>query len=277
MPTLERLVSSKWFLALKVMPFVLAFLGAKFLVHQLDWEPISLGPVLTSLIAATVFLLGFLISGTLADYKESERLPGEVSAIFETMADDCRVIYETKGAPEARNVLVYLRDLLDSTLNWMAKDERTNSLLDKIAGLGPHFAALEPYTQPNFIVRLRQEQNLLRRAVLRIDTIRDTEFVKAGYTIAQIATVLLILAFVLTNIDPFYESMFLFGAVTFLLLYILLLIEDLDNPFSYDHPFSGSRVSRKLLRDTLGRLDHEISAMQPVDSDTRRQVPVSTP
>jgi hypothetical protein len=266
--TLERLVASKWYLALKVIPFVLAFVVLKLVVHLLSWEPFELGPVLTSLIAATVFLLGFLIAGTLADYKESERMPGEISAIFETMADDCRAIHNTKGAPEARTALVYLRDLLDSTLTWMAKEERTYSLLEKIEGLGAHFSALEPYTQPNFIVRLRQEQNLLRRAILRIDTIRDTEFVKAGYTIAQIATVLLILAFVLTNIDPFYESLFLFGAVTFLLMYILLLIEDLDNPFSYNHAFSGSRVSRKHMRDTLERLEQDVRAMDAIPPAT---------
>jgi ABC-type multidrug transport system fused ATPase/permease subunit len=265
----QRLVASKWFLVAKVMPFVAAFLAAKLIVHTLDWEPIALGPVLTSLIAATVFLLGFLISGTLSDYKESERLPGEISAIFETMADDCRAIHETKGAPEARACMVYLRDLLDATLQWMAKEVRTNDMLDRVAGLSVQFAALEPYTQPNFIVRLRQEQNLLRRAIMRIDTIRDTEFVKAGYTIAQIATGLLILAFVLTNIDPFYESLFLFGAVTFLLLYILFLIEDLDNPFSYNQTFSGSRVSRKHLRDTLTRLDDDLREMGASKPDGR--------
>jgi hypothetical protein len=258
---LERLIGSKWFLVLKVLPFVAVFVVLKLIVHFVGWDPFELGPVLTSLIAATVFLLGFLIAGTLADYKESERMPGEVSAIFETMADDCRVIYATKGATEARATLAYLRDLLAATLTWMAKEERTNALLEKIAALGGYFASLEQYTQPNFIVRLRQEQNLLRRAVLRIDTIRDTEFVKAGYTIAQIATGLLILAFVLTNIDPFYESIFLFGAVTFLLMYILLLIEDLNNPFSYNHAFSGSRVSRKHMRDTRDRLDEDIREM----------------
>jgi ABC-type multidrug transport system fused ATPase/permease subunit len=243
------------------MPFVLGFVLLKLVVHVLDWEPFELGPVLTSLIAATVFLLGFLIAGTLADYKESEKLPGEISAIFETMADDCRAIYEAKGAPEARACLLYLRELLDTTLEWMEKDVRTNVMLEKIAALSGQFTSLEQYTQPNFIVRLRQEQSNLRKAILRVDTIRDTEFVKAGYTIAQIATVLLILAFVLTNIDPFYESLFLFGAVTFLLMYILLLIEDLDNPFSYNHAFSGSRVSRKHMRDTLDRLDEDLREM----------------
>ena len=237
-------------------------------MHLLDWEPFELGPVLTSLIAATVFLLGFLIAGTLADYKESERMPGEISAIFETMADDCRVIYETKGAPEApRDARVSPRPaVVDARLDGEGRAHERPARARSPA-LGGHFAALEPYTQPNFIVRLRQEQNLLRRAVLRIDTIRDTEFVKAGYTIAQIATVLLILAFVLTNIDPFYESLFLFGAVTFLLMYILLLIEDLDNPFSYNHAFSGSQSLPQAPPRHARRLDEDLREMDGLGAD----------
>ncbi len=265
MDIVDRIVASKWFLALKVMPFVVVFLVAKLTMHQLGWEPIALGSILTSLIAATVFLLGFLIAGTLSDYKESERLPGEIAAIIETMADDSRAMFESKRAPIAREFLVYLHDLMGSMLDWLAKEERTNTFLGRIAGLGTFFIAFEPLMQPNFIVRLKQEQNLLRRAVLRIDTIRDTEFVKAGYTIAQIATGLLILAFLLTDVTPYYESLFLFGAVTFLLLYILFLIEDLDNPFSYNSRFSGSRVSRKHLRDTLARIELEIQAMDAIE------------
>jgi len=80
------------------------------------------------------------------------------------------------------------------------------------------------------------------------------------------SVILLILAFLLTDVSPYYESLFLFGAVTFLLLYILFLIEDLDNPFSYNSRFSGSRVSRKHLRDTLARIELEIQAMDALEA-----------
>ena len=258
---LERLAASRWFLALKAAPFVALFLVVKLGLHHLGWEPISVGPLITSLIAASVFLLGFLISGTLSDYKESERLPGEMAATIVTIADECRIIYKSKQAAAAKDCLAYLHDFTGSLLQWFEKAERTKTVLAKISGLSNFFLEFEALTQANFIARLKQEQNLLRRAVLRVDTIRDTSFVQAGYTIAQIAAGLLIVAFALTSLEPFYESLFLFGVVTFLLLYILFLIEDLDNPFSHYEHLSGSRVSLKLLYDTQERLEEDLRSL----------------
>lgn len=258
---LERIAASRWFLVLKAAPFVALFLVINLGLHQLGWEPISLGPLITSLIAASVFLLGFLISGTLSDYKESERLPGEMSAIIETIADECRIIYKSKQAPAAKECLQHLHNLTGSLLLWFEKTERTKAIIGKVAGLSDFFLEFESVTQANFIARLKQEQNLLRRAVLRVDTIRDTAFVQAGYTIAQIAAGLLIIAFALTSLEPFYESLFLFGVVTFLLLYILFLIEDLDNPFSHYEHLGGSRVSLKLLYDTRERLEEDLRSL----------------
>jgi hypothetical protein len=219
MISLKPLAASKWFLVFKTLPFVAAFLVIKLLMHQLGGEIIAPGPLLTSLIAATVFLLGFLLSGTLSDYKESERLPGEMAAIIETMADECQIIYKSKQAAAARECIEYLRDLSDSLLEWFEKVERTKGVMAKIADLSDFFLEFESLTQANFIARLKQEQNLLRRIVIRVHTIRETEFVSAGYTIAEIATGLLVVAFELTGLEPFYESLFLFGIVTFLLVY----------------------------------------------------------
>src|ERR1035437_10324533 len=50
--------------------------AAKVLVHTLNFEPIQLNALFTGIIAANVFLMGFLLSGVLSDFKESERLPG---------------------------------------------------------------------------------------------------------------------------------------------------------------------------------------------------------
>ena len=55
------------------------FVLLKALVHQLGLDVLELSPLLSSLVAATVFLLGFLLNGVLSDYKESEKLPGELS------------------------------------------------------------------------------------------------------------------------------------------------------------------------------------------------------
>jgi hypothetical protein len=75
-------------------------LGAKFVAHLLGWEAISLNPLFSGLVAANVFLMGFLLSGVLSDYKESERMPGELAAGLENLAQDVRGIKIAK--PEAK-------------------------------------------------------------------------------------------------------------------------------------------------------------------------------
>ena len=42
--------------------------------HWFGCEVISLNSLFSGIVAANVFLLGFLLSGVLADYKDSERL-----------------------------------------------------------------------------------------------------------------------------------------------------------------------------------------------------------
>lgn len=64
---------SKWKLALKTLPFVAVVLVAKLIVQHYDVEVLSLSALFTAIISANIFLIGFLISGTLVDYKESEK------------------------------------------------------------------------------------------------------------------------------------------------------------------------------------------------------------
>ena len=48
--------------------------------HAMGWEFISINPLFSALVASTVFLLGFLLNGVLSDFKESEKLPGEIAS-----------------------------------------------------------------------------------------------------------------------------------------------------------------------------------------------------
>lgn len=245
----------RWFLAFKVLPFVAAVFVIKLFFHLMGWEVLSVSPLLTSLIAANVFLLGFLISGTLTDYKESEKLPGEMAASIETLADECQILYESKKAKAAKDCLKHLSEINKCLLKWFMKEERSREFMADLTKLNKYFLAFESLTQPNFIVRLKQEQHALRRMFIRAHTIRETAFVAAGYTIAEITTGLLIVGFTLTRMEPFYESLFLLSMVSFLLIYMLLLIKDLDNPFDHYQSEVTSRVSLKPLNDLSERLN----------------------
>ena len=69
--------SSRLFLRAAIIVGVIITL--KLLAHYAGWESISLNPLFSGIVTANVFLMSFLLSGVLSDYKESERLPGELA------------------------------------------------------------------------------------------------------------------------------------------------------------------------------------------------------
>jgi predicted membrane chloride channel (bestrophin family) len=126
--------------------------------------------------------------------------------------------------------------------------------MEHLNDLTPHFAAMEQWTQATLIARLKQEQSNLRRTLIRIHTIRETSFVASGYLLADMVTLLLCIGLVLVRIEPFYESLFFVSVIAYLMIYLLMLIRDLDNPFGYYENNSGEDVSLKPLADTAARL-----------------------
>jgi hypothetical protein len=241
---------------------VAAALALKLVAHLLDLETIELNPLYSGLVAANVFLLGFLLAGTLADYKESEKLPGELAGRTETIADECQILYREQGADAARRCIEHLETFTTALSSWLHGRGDVRQVLSRIEELNGYFLEFQPLTQPNFIVRLKQEQSTLRLLVIRVDRIRETSFVGAGYVIAELTSMLLILSLMLVDIAPLGAELFLLGTITFLLSYMILLIKDLDDPFEYDgrRRAGAAEVSLAPIRLLEERMSREVEA-----------------
>ena len=239
---------------IRVGALVAIVLGAKLLMHSVGWECLSINPLFSGIVAANVFLLGFLLSGVLADYKESERLPGELAAGLENLGQEVRGIGLAKSEAPVGPCLEHLLKLATDLREWFHKRVRTTALHDAIDELTVHWARLEPHTQATLLARLKQEQGTLRRLVVRIHTIRETSFIRSAYLLADTITVLLCLGLVFVRIEPYYESLFLVGIIACVMIFLLLLIRDLDNPFGYYQSSSSEDVSLKPLLDAGKRL-----------------------
>jgi hypothetical protein len=228
-------------------------IAVKFAVHKFNFEVLELNALFTSLVAGTIFLIGFLISGVLSDYKESEKIPSDIAALFRTMYDDTFTIYKARDPEEARRFIFYQVTLSKSVVDWFYKRERTKSLLGKISDMNAFFIEMENRgIQANYIIKLKNEQVNLRKMILRVDTIRDTEFSGAAYAIVQAMTFLTAVGLILIKIEPFYTSLFLTLLVTFLITYMFMLIKDFDNPFDYvNNGERGNEVSLKPLKDYI--------------------------
>jgi hypothetical protein len=251
MHAIQKHFSKKWSLSLKIMPLVFGTVLLKLVFHYYGWEFIELSALFTSLVTGTVFLMGFLLSGVLADYKESEKIPTELTASLETMADEAEIIFMARKAPEAREFAGFSAKMVD----WFHRKTKTRDLMEELRGFNRHIRAFEGLTQANFVSRIKQEQHNLRKLLLRVHTIRETSFIQSGYAIAEIVSWLLFTALMFIKLDPFIESLFFITPITYLFIYMLALIRDLDNPFDYtDDGESAEQVSLHELHVCVARL-----------------------
>ena len=260
-----NLMPRSWRLPLQALAIAGLVIGMRLVFEVVGLERISLTPLVATIITADVFVLSFLLSGVMSDYKESEKLPGELAVSMESIADDCLLLWRHKQAEPAQDCLRYMVELADCVKKWFCKEERTRNLTNKVYGLGEFFHALEPYTQANFIVRLKQEQTSLSRQIMRVHTIRETDFVSSGSTMAKLITALVLGGLLFLEVHPWYESVFIVGVIAWFLSYLIVLIRDLDNPFDYDvrGRASGQEVSLKPL-DGLAERIHERLLAQAV-------------
>lgn len=251
-----KVLLQKWSIAIKVIPVLIVVVVLKLLSHTYGFEVIALNALFTSLVAGTIFLLGFLITGVLSDYKESEKIPSDLAASLETLFDDAHTIHKAKDSKAAKAFIEHHKTLVSSISNWFYKKEKTQSILEKISEMNQFFIAMEKEgVQANYLIRMKNEQSAVRKTVLRIHTIRDTNFIASAYAIVEALGFSIGLGLILVKIEPFYESLFFTVLVMFLITYMFFLIKDLDNPFDYTvHGENGTEVQLKPLHDLELRL-----------------------
>lgn len=254
-----RTFVSKHHLTLMVFPLILLLLAAKWAAREFGFEVMELNTYFSTLVAADVFLLGFLLSGAMPDYKEAEKIPGEMSAAFDSIAEECEVLREKKEARKAANAcLEHTRATIAVITRWFHHKERTGDVIDVLRAYAPLFAALEPHTQANFLVRLKQEVSAVRRMVIRMRNIREASVVLPAYAISEVFTGIVMLSMLFVDMGTLAESLLITGGIGYLLVYMIALIRDLDNPFQYH---DKAHVQDEIALEPLGAVDRTIRDM----------------
>lgn len=250
-------IRQKWSIAFKILPLVALVAILKFLSHNFGLEVMELNALFTSLVAGTIFLIGFLVNGVLSDYKESEKIPSELAASLRALLDDTITIDKGKNSEAMKQFILFQKDFIKLLMGWFYKKERTKAMLHKISSINHHIIEFEKEgVQANYLIKLKNEQVNIRKYVMRIDTIRDTDFVGSAYFILETMGFLTVLGLIIIKIEPFYASLFLTLLITFLFSYMFRLIKDLDNTFDYKVVGErGTEISLKPIRDFENELE----------------------
>jgi hypothetical protein len=246
----------KYWVILKAVVIVTILLAIKLVIDYFQIDVIIPSAVITALVAGVIFTMAAIFTGVLADYKESEKIPGELAATIHNLYKDIRLATVTHKDLTA-DMHEHIKELLITMNNNFRRNEwklrEINPAIDRIDEDIEHLAA--DGIPPAYITKIRSEMSNLEKMSYRIDTIMETNFLPAAYIISIIATAAVIITLMFTKMDPYYEALTIFSSITFVLVGILLLINDMDNPFEVGHK-SSADVDLSI----LFKLEEQLSA-----------------
>ena len=222
-------------LLLKAAAILAILLILKLAIDYLNLDVVAASPIITAFVAGVIFTIAIIFTGTLTDYKESEKIPGELVASVKTLYKDTRVVTSiSNNGKIASTTQTDIKQLLSIIISnfrrnvWKLKE--MNPVIDRIDENINNLA--QNGLAPPLIVKFCNELTTVDRILYRVDAIMETTFVPAAYVITEIAIGMVIFVLLFVQIDPYYEGVMLFGTVSFLLISVLLLIKDMDNPFA---------------------------------------------
>lgn len=227
----------------------------KYCLHAVGLELVEQTSLHNSMISSVIFVIGFVLSATIADYKESERIPAEFASTVENMYEDAKEIH---GSYKDFDLGLFRKNLID-VLAAFREGTRVNrkGARREIAELNKTFGEMERAGVPaNFIVKLKQQQAILLKHMYRVNYIQKIKFIPSAFLLVRAIAFLSIATLLFTNIDPFYGGLALTGTITFVMVYVLALIQVVSVPF-HEQGKTRDDVSLFLIRETKLYLQKE--------------------
>jgi predicted membrane chloride channel (bestrophin family) len=242
--------------------------------HYFGLEKFEVNQLFSAMVASTVFLMGFLLSGVLTDFKESEKIPGEIATSLESLYREIVAIRVYNPQSETAKYLEKLVGFGDCIVDWFYDRAPESTLYGNYAET--HLMIAEASAQikgdaSTLRGRLMADMALILQRVNRVQVIRDTDFVPLVYWMAYIAAALLVAGLVLAKSENLSASIFFLAVISFLVILLLRLIDDIDNPFGFSDQDSAEDVSIQILIKTIERLRNSLFLL------ASRDVPAQLP
>jgi len=229
----------KWKLLLTTLPYVLGILVVKFfLSYLLNFTGIMEFSEVALVLTGGIFLIGFMLAGTMADYKESEKIPAELACALETAEDTIEQLTYNAKDPSKFNVKEIKKNLLtmgDVILKWLRKQESAETMFQ---------------TLNNFILQVSEMEKLgangggcgkvmgdihnIRKLVTRISVISRTGFLATGYALLEVLIASIFIILMISKFKSIISEIIIVGFVSLIYIYMYRLIKDIDDPFEYD-------------------------------------------
>jgi hypothetical protein len=221
-----------WGLIIKAAGITGALLVVRLVFDYLNLDVLNVTNLITAFIGGAIFTIAIIFAGTLTDYKESEKIPSEIATSIRSFYSDLDLVRIQDPVVVSRmkeNTAALMRCITKNFRNnvWNMKEmdnalDPLNTDISRLVDMG---------VPPNYVIKLKTELTNIDRISHRVKTIAETSFIPAAYAISELAAAGVIILLFFVKLDPFYEGLVLFFVLSMLLIALLLLIKDMDNPF----------------------------------------------
>lgn len=251
----------KWRLIFTSLPYAILVLLLKLvLLYFFSFEGLLDIKEIQLILTAGVFLIGFMLAGTLSDYKESERIPGEIATALETMEEiSLTLAAKTKynGNTIKKEVLKISKHIRD----WFFGKIDDDTLYDTLSKYSKIVKGLDKAgAYPPILGRLLQQQNDLRKLITRASVISKTGFLQTGYALLELLMAIITILLIFAQFTSSLSNIFIILFVELIYVYMYKLIRDIDDPFEYEE--DGQKGSAEVdlfpLYDYIERLGKRI-------------------
>jgi hypothetical protein len=184
-------------------------------------------------ITGGIFLIGFMLAGTLADYKESEKIPAEIAGTLEAIEDTVALCHAYKSDFDLDEQLKKVNEVTDAIIAYFAHrapEREVYARIEELNGVAIHAENTDIGTTSSWV---RREQTTLRKLFTRATVIKRTYFIATGYAFLETLTVVIVGLLLITKFENEVSSIILVSFVTQIFVYMIMLIKDIDHPFEY--------------------------------------------
>ena len=238
--------NARWRLFKGSVPVAVVVLVARYVVQDVFGvkDIITFGEVGAVITGATL-IIGFMLAGVIADYKEAERLPAVVGNALGGLAGlaEAGLTVKDKDASKVRGRVHAIAAVVHGWFVGKATDEdlrRADADISQMIidlerdGVGAHYLS-----------RLLLVHGELKATLGRIAVIRGTSFIQSGYVLMTFLVAILMMLLVVVEFPSAVMSWIAPAALGVAYSYLLLLVKDVDNPFGHaenDGEGSGADV-----------------------------------
>ncbi len=252
---------------LRVGGIILAFIALKLAADRLGLDFVTINSLATTFISGVFFTIGLILAGALSDYKEAEKIPGELATVLKAMHHDALILAEqSAGLDNGRDLARHTEELLLSiNHNFRGNHWHKKALDPHVEAVNADLSHLLQHSAPAVLIgKIRDNVTAVERLSHRVDVITETSFIPIAYRVAEVAVGAVLFVFTFSRNEWGWGGLVVMSAIAFVMLSIVTLIKDMDNPFEYNKStFADVDLSLLFKLEAYWRGLHEAAPAPP--------------